>query len=330
MTPNKTAAPPTELARDTPFGSEVLEGLSASPKSLSPWLFYDAWGSQLFEQITELPEYYLTRTERGIFAQHAAAIAREAGAGRPLSLIELGAGTASKTGLLLRAVAAQQGGVDYHAIDVSETALAEAKTHLQREVAGVRVHTRVADYTDGLGRIENGGDTGTRKLVLYIGSSLGNFEPAPAAALLAGVRRQLAPNDALLLGVDLVKDPAVLRAAYNDAAGVTAAFNLNVLRRINRELGANFHLENFQHEALWNPGQSRIEMHLRSTRAQTVSLPAFDLAIRFAPRETIHTENSYKFTGAGVQALLAGAGFGLQQHWSDPRGWFGVYLAAAV
>ncbi len=331
MSLEKSAAPSIGSARETTFGMEVLQGLSASPKTLSPWLFYDSRGSQLFEQITGLPEYYVTRTERAIFAQHAADIAREAAAGRHLALVELGAGTASKTGLLLRAVAAQQPELDYYAIDVSESALGEARHNLEREIAGVRVHTRVADYTDGLGRIESPGyNSAARKLVLYIGSSIGNFEPHDAAALLAGLRRQLASGDQLLLGADLVKDPAVLRAAYNDASGVTGAFNKNVLRRINRELGANFQHEAFQHEAIWNARQSRIEMHLRSTRSQTVDLPAIELTIQLAPGETIHTENSYKFTGPGVRALLAGAGFSLRHAWTDDRGWFGVYLAEAV
>ncbi len=327
MSSEKTAAMPTESARETAFGLEVLQGLSASPKTLSPWLFYDERGSQLFERITELPEYYVTRTERAIFTQHAAEIAHEAAGGRELAVVELGAGTAGKTGLLLQAVSARQGSVDYFAIDVSESALAEARHHLEREFAGVRVHTRVADYTDGLGHIETGS---ARRLVLYIGSSIGNFEPAAAAALLSAVRRELAPGDCLLLGADHVKDEAILRAAYNDAAGVTAAFNLNVLRRLNRELGADFDLDTFRHEALWNAAQSRIEMHLVSTRAQSVELPALALTIHCAAGETIHTENSYKFTDEGIELMLTQAGFAPRRQWSDSRNWFGVYLAEAV
>ena len=314
-------------ARATALGLEVYQGLTAAPKTLSPWLFYDERGSELFERITEAPEYYLTRTERAILAAHAPEMIEIARAGQRLAIVELGAGTASKTGLLLSAAAEQQGTVDYYAIDVSETALAEAKRHLQAEIPGVHVHTRVGDYTDGLGRIDA---PGMRKLVLYIGSSVGNFEPGDAAALLGSVRAQLAPGDRLLLGADQVKDPATLLAAYDDAAGVTAAFNKNVLRRINRELGANFDLDAWAHEARWNRSESRIEMHLRSERAQSVDVPALELAVRFAAGETIHTENSYKFTGPLVLSMFAEAAFALRREWKDDAGWFSVYLAEAV
>lgn len=312
---------------DTALAGEARLGLTATPKTLSPWLFYDEAGSRLFEQITELPEYYVTRTERAIFAAHAGEIAAEAAGGRTLAVIELGAGTASKTGLLLRAVAAAQGSVDYYAIDVSESALGEARRHLQREIAGVRVHTRTADYTDGLEEVDA---DGARKLVLYIGSSIGNFEPEDAAALLLAVRRQLAPGDHLLLGVDLVKDEHTLLAAYNDAAGVTAAFNKNVLQRLNRELGADFDLDAFTHEARWNRERSRIEMHLVSQRAQKVHLPALELTLHFEKSETIHTENSYKFTDARVLTMLKQAGFAPRCDWKDARSWFGVYLVEAA
>jgi dimethylhistidine N-methyltransferase len=315
--------------RHTPFGYEVFRGLTATPKTLSPWLFYDAEGSNLFEQITELPEYYVTRTERAIFAEHAdAIIALAAGEqGHPLTAIELGAGTASKTGLLLEAEVRRSGTVDYYAIDVSESALNEAKEHLEGELSGVRVHTRVADYTEGLGQID--AEQGARKLVLYIGSSIGNFELHDAEALLSDVRSQLAPGDCLLLGADLVKDPELLEAAYDDAAGVTAAFNRNVLARINRELGADFPLERFEHRALWNPTLSRIEMHLVCTSDQRVHIPALDLTLQFAEGETIHTENSYKFTDSTIFELLDGAGFELRREWKDERQWFGVYMAIA-
>jgi L-histidine N-alpha-methyltransferase len=324
MAAQKTFCPPVESARDTALGAEVLQGLLATPKTLSPWLFYDERGSELFEQITELPEYYVTRTERAILAEHAGEIVREAGEG--LAVIELGAGTASKTGLLLAAAVERQGSVDYHAIDVSETALTEAKRHLEAELAGVHVHTRVADYTEGLGQIEA---PGMRKLVLYIGSSIGNFEPGDATDLLTAVRGELAPGDHLLLGADQVKDERVLLAAYDDAQGVTAAFNKNVLRRINRELGADFALNTFAHEARWNGVSSRIEMHLRSERAQSVDIPGLELAIDFAAGETIHTENSYKFTDARIVVMLEKAGFALRREWKDERGWFAVYLAEA-
>ncbi len=315
------------LARTTALGAEVYAGLTAAPKSLSPWLFYDQRGSALFEQISDLPEYYLTRTERAIFRSHGSEIMRAAAGGRRLAVLELGAGTASKTGLLLAAAVAQQGSADYYAIDVSESALLEAKRNLERELPGVRVHTRVADYTEGLGEIDAPGE---RKLVLYIGSSVGNFEPAAAAALLRSLRAELAPGDQLLLGADQVKEEATLLAAYSDRQGITAAFNRNVLVRINRELGADFAPETFVHEALWNPTASRIEMHLRSRIRQAVEIPGLDLTVHFGAGESIHTENSYKFTDAGVVASLEGSGFALRRTWKDERGWFAVYLAEAT
>jgi L-histidine Nalpha-methyltransferase len=311
----------------SPVAVEVLNGLTERPKSLSPWLFYDQRGSQLFEEITELPEYYVTRTERQILAEHAEEIVSAAAGGRDLSMIELGAGTATKTGLLLNAAVGLQGSVTYRPIDVSETALEEARTRLEAELPEVTVEPIVADYTEGMR--QNGASHTGRKLVLYIGSSIGNFSPADALEVLRGVRAQLLPGDCLLLGTDMVKDVDTLLAAYDDAAGVTARFNLNVLVRINRELDANFNPNLFRHRARWNEQHSRIEMHLESLLAQKVALRALDMEVRFARGETIHTENSYKFTDERVVALLTRAGFKLRQQWSDPNHWFTVYLAAA-
>jgi dimethylhistidine N-methyltransferase len=308
---------------------EVFTGLSERPKTLSPWLFYDQEGSRLFEAITELPEYYVTRTERQILAKHAAEIVAAAAGGRDLSIIELGAGTATKTGLLLNAAVAQQGSVTYYPIDVSETALQEARTRLESELPEVTVEPIVADYTEGM-RQNNAGLAGAgRRLVLYIGSSIGNFSPADAIEVLRGVRAQLTPGDCLLLGTDMVKDTNMLLAAYDDAAGVTAAFNMNMLIRINRELDATFNPQLFRHQARWNEQHSRIEMHLESLLAQKVAVRALDLEVRFSLGETIHTENSYKFTDQRVLALLTRAGFKLRKQWSDDNKWFTVYLAAA-
>jgi dimethylhistidine N-methyltransferase len=290
-------------------------------------LFYDEAGSRLFEEITELPEYYVTRTERQILAEHASEIITAAAGGRDLSMIELGAGTATKTGLLLNAAVGLQGSVTYYPIDVSETALEEARTRLEAELPEVTVEPIVADYTEGM-RQNSASHTG-RKLVLYIGSSIGNFSPADALEVLRGVRAQLLPGDSLLLGTDMVKDVDTLLAAYDDAAGVTARFNKNVLIRINRELDANFNPKLFRHRARWNEQHSRIEMHLESLLAQRVVLRGLDLEVRFARGETIHTENSYKFTDERVAALLTRAGFKLRQQWTDPNHWFTVHLAAA-
>ncbi|HTA86153.1 MAG TPA: L-histidine N(alpha)-methyltransferase [Silvibacterium sp.] len=314
-------------AAQTPVGAEVFAGLTARPKTLSPWLFYDEEGSRLFEAITELPEYYLTRTERAIFAKYANEIVGVATGHSSLTMIELGAGTATKTGLLLEAAVRSQGDVDYLAIDVSKSALAEGKQRIEAEIPGVNVSSRVADYTGGMEEIPA---DGKRRMVLYIGSSIGNFEPADAAHLLCEVRRHLDPGDRLLLGADRVKERSVLVRAYDDEAGVTAAFNRNVLRRINRELGAKFNPRLFQHRARWNHEHSRIEMHLESLIPQSVVIAALDIEVKFARGETIHTENSYKFTGQDVLSLLESAGFGMTQCWTDDREWFGVYLATAV
>ena len=313
----------------SPIAMEVFNGLTERPKTLSPWLFYDPAGSLLFEEITELPEYYVTRTERQILAKHAAEIVAAAAGGRDLSIIELGAGTATKTGLLLDAAVAHQGTVIYYPIDVSETALEEARTRLESEMPEVTVEPIVADYTEGMRQNNAGFAGGGKRLVLYIGSSIGNFSPADAIEVLRGVRAQLSPGDNLLLGTDMVKDTGKLLAAYDDAAGVTARFNMNVLVRINRELDANFNTQLFRHQARWNEQHSRIEMHLESLLAQRVAVRALDLEVRFGLGETIHTENSYKFTDQRVVALLTRAGFRLRQQWSDEKKWFTVYLAAA-
>ena len=325
-----SSIPALPEAAQTPVGAEAFIGLTARPKTLSPWLFYDEEGSRLFEAITELPEYYLTRTERAIFAANAEEIlaaAADGSAGRPLAMIELGAGTAAKTGLLLRAAVQRQGAVDYLAIDVSESALAEATQRIETEIPGVTVSSCVADYT---GAMEEIPAEGKRRMVLYIGSSIGNFEPADAVHVLREVRRRLDQGDKLLLGADHVKERSVLVRAYDDEAEVTAAFNKNVLTRINRELGGDFNPRLFRHRARWNHEHARIEMHLESLIAQQVRIEALELDVRFARGETIHTENSYKFTTKAVVSMLEQAGFTLTQCWSDEREWFGVYLATAM
>lgn len=311
---------------------EAIEGLTANPKTLTPWLFYDEAGSHLFEQITVLPEYYLTRTERGIFAAHADQILAAAAGDRNLTLVELGAGTATKTGILLAAAVRRQGSVIYQPVDVSETALDEARETIEANIPGVTVHPQVANYTSESLTLKRPADT--RTLALYIGSSIGNFAPSDALDLLLNLRAQLQPGDSLLLGTDLVKEEATLLAAYDDTAGVTAAFNQNVLVRLNRELGANFDLDQFDHHAVWNADESRIEMHLESRIAQRVLIPANGesaaLNIDFAAGETIHTENSYKFTAEMIETVLADAGFQLARTWLDPQKLFAVTLATAA
>jgi len=322
--------------------AEARIGLISRPRTLAPWLFYDETGSQLFEEITNLPEYYLTRAERSIFATNADEIIERAsrvnGNRLPptLTLIELGAGTATKTGILLAAAVCRQGTVVYQPVDVSVTALEAATRNIRANVPGVTVRCQVADYTTQPlpeNRLPN-----TRTLALYIGSSIGNFTPDLATGVLRNLRAQLLPGDQLLLGTDLGPGPgkevATVLAAYNDAAGVTAAFNRNILDRLNRELGANFNSEAFAHRAIWNEAESRIEMHLASLAAQRVRIPANSagdaLNLRFSPDETAHTENSYKFTLNRVKDLLASASFHLTHTWTDPRHYFAVNLATAI
>jgi dimethylhistidine N-methyltransferase len=315
---------------DTPVASAVREGLSNQPKRLPPWLFYDSHGSRLFDEITRLPEYYLTRTERAIFQAEGQAIIHQAAHNDPairLRITELGAGSADKTRLLLKAAVDRQRTVLYEPVDVSMTALELARERIEQEIPGVAVVPRVLDYMQGLDLEPTAHDE--RRLVLYIGSSIGNFEPHEAAQLLETVREGLAPGDALLLGVDLKKDEATLQAAYDDAAGVTARFNLNLLARLNRELGADFDLEAFAHRAVWNPAKSRMEMHLESSRTQHVRLEALELEARFAAGERIHTENSYKYAPGQAETMLRAAGFDPESTWTDDRSWFAVCLGRA-
>jgi L-histidine Nalpha-methyltransferase len=313
-------------AADTPLGAEVYRGLTSMPKTLSPWLFYDQRGSELFEAITELPEYYLTRTERAIFAEHGDAMLAAAGAPE-LTVIELGAGTAAKTRVLLEAASRQCRCVRYYPIDISASALSEARRNIGERAPQVQVETRVADYTQDMSAIPA---TGDRRLVLYIGSSIGNFEPAQAARILRCLRRRLEPGDFLLLGVDHAKERNVLLRAYNDAAGVTADFNRNMLVRVNRELSGGFRPGLFRHRAVWNERESRIEMHLESLIAQAVTIRDLGLTVDFRRGESIHTENSYKFTPETAAQMMDSGGFAVRHSWTDAQRWFGVYLAEAA
>ena len=324
------ALPHISAQTETPVALAVREGMAAQPKRLPAWLFYDEAGSRLFDRITELPEYYLTRTERGILTAHAAdmiAQAAHSDNGTRLRIAELGAGSADKTRLLLKAATERQGTLLYEPMDVSATALQAARQRIESEIPGVHVLPRVMDYTKGLDLYPAA--HGERRMLLYIGSSIGNFEPAEAARLLEVVRAGLHRGDSLLLGVDLRKDEETLLAAYDDTAGVTADFNLNMLARLNRELGADFDLDCFAHRAAWNPDRSRIEIHLESLIAQRVRIAALDLDVSFAEGERIHTENSYKYAPGQAEALLAAAGFAAESTWTDERGWFAVCLGRA-
>lgn len=309
------------------IAAAVRDGLASCPKHLPPWLFYDEAGSRLFEEITEAPEYYLTRSERAILDEHAGAIIAHAAVGDRLRITELGAGSADKTRALLAAAVRRQGPVVYEPVDVSASALVKAQQRIEREFPDVLVAPQILDYTDGL-QIELPAPD-ERRLVLYIGSSIGNFEPHEAARLLRQLRASLRPGDALLLGVDLLKSAEMLLAAYDDVGGVTAAFNLNLLVRLNRELGADFDPAAFAHCAMWNRTFSRMEMYLVSRVPQTVRLSALNMTVDFRRSECVHTENSYKYRQGQAETLLTGAGFTPSATWTDRRGWFAVVLAHA-
>jgi dimethylhistidine N-methyltransferase len=305
----------------------VRRGLSARPKTLPPFLLYDEAGMRLYERITRLPEYYLTRTERAIVEVHASEIIAHAADGPgPLGVVELGAGTAHKTEILLRAVVRRQPRCTYVPVDVSGPTLEATARRLRTTVPQVDVRPVAMTHEEAFSRRW---DLPPPQLVLFIGSSVGNFEDAEAASLLRAVRGALGPGAWLLLGTDLRKDPRVLVPAYDDAAGVTAAFDLNLLVRINRELGGHFVLDRFRHVARWNDAESRIEMHLESLVAQTVAIDALGLDVAFAAGETIHTESSIKYDLPRVERLLRAGGFAPGRTFYDDDRRFAVHLARA-
>lgn len=319
-------------ALDMSVAEAVRRGLTSACKSLPPFLFYDERGSALFDAISRLPEYYPTRTERGILEQHGAAIARSlAGSGQgPLGIFELGAGSAVKTELLLRALLAQvvpSGALTYFPGDVSSSPVDQACARMARELPALRVRPVIGTHAEALGRVARWqGATA----VLFLGSSIGNYQDSEAAELLASVRRAMGSRGALLVGLDHVKPLDTLLPAYNDGAGVTAAFNRNVLARINDELGADFRLDSFTHVALWNEAASAVEMHLESQVHQTVRIGALGLTVNFERGERIHTESSHKYTHERVAALLRAAGLLETARFEDERGWFSLRVARAT
>ncbi|MFG2679945.1 L-histidine N(alpha)-methyltransferase [Streptomyces sp. NPDC048392] len=309
-----------EDATDAALRADVLAGLTSMPKWLPPKWFYDARGSELFEAITALPEYYPTRAEREILVDRAGEIAAATGA---RTLVELGSGSSEKTRVLLDALTGQTGLREYVPVDVSESALTQAGQALVAERPGLRVHALIADFTAGLTLP----DTPGPRLMAFLGGTVGNLLPEERAAFLTTVRALLSPGDALLLGTDLVKDEGVLVRAYDDAAGVTAAFNKNVLSVMNRELEADFVPAAFEHVALWNPEREWVEMRLRSRTAQTVKVQALDLAVDFADGEELRTEVSAKFRRERVRAELDAAGLDLAHWWTDGEGRFALSLS---
>jgi dimethylhistidine N-methyltransferase len=307
-----------------PDGADVVRGLGARPKTLPPKYFYDAHGSRLFDRITTLPEYYLTRTEQLILADSARRLGRLVGAA---DLVELGSGSARKTRLVIDALLEQmplKSPLLYVPIDVSEAALEESATGLVAAYPRLAVSGLVATYEAGLAALPP--RLAPRRLMLFLGSTIGNLDAAESVEFFAAVARALEPGDALLLGFDLVKTPGIIEAAYNDAQQVTAAFNLNMLRHLNRRFDGDFDLARFQHRAFFNAGASRIEMHLTSAGAQTVRLKKLGLAARFEPGETIRTEISRKFRFADMADAVVRHGFALAERWSDSQEWFALAL----
>jgi L-histidine N-alpha-methyltransferase len=311
---------PEDLAAS--LRADVRRGLTSTPKALPPKYFYDGRGSELFEDITRLPEYYQTRAEAAILALHAVDVADLT---KARTLVELGSGSSEKTHLLLRALRDVGSLQTYVPVDVSVDAIEGAVPGLVAEHPGLEVHGVVADFEAHLEQLPTDGP----RLVAFLGGTIGNFEPAQRAAFLAAIGATLQPGDALLLGTDLVKDPARLVRAYDDTAGVTAAFDLNVLHVMNRELGATFEVDRFEHVAVWDPEREWIEMRLRSRGDQTVDVPALSLRVDFADGEEMRTEVSAKFTRDRVAAELDAAGLQLSQWWTDEPGDFALSLATA-
>lgn len=302
------------------FRRAALAGLSRMPRAIPPKFLYDARGSALFDEICELPEYYLTRAETAILRAHAADIARLGGPG--CALVEFGSGSSVKSRLLLDAMDLAV----YAPIDISRAHLDASAARLRRDYPSLRIEPVCADYMalDGLPQL----GASVRRLGFFPGSSIGNLEPHEAIAFFHKARGLLRDDGALVLGVDLKKDPARLHAAYNDSAGVTAAFTLNLLRRMNRELQATFDLDNFAHEAFYNPREGRIEIYFRSLKDQSVTVAGRTFA--FAAGERVHTEYSYKYDLPGLQ-VLAGAGrFHIASTWTDPERLFAVAYLVAV
>jgi L-histidine N-alpha-methyltransferase len=310
-------------ARRRAMAADIRRGLTARPRWLPPKYFYDETGSRLFDEITRLPEYYLTRVEEALLAELAPALMH---ALAPEDVVELGSGFSRKTRALLGARARQRP-LRYTPVDVDASAVAGAAEHLLAEDPRLEVHAVIGDFERHLVHVPAARG---RRLVLFLGSTIGNLDAPARRALLRRVRGLLRRGDRLLLGVDLVKDPAVLEAAYNDAAGVTAAFNRNILHVVNRGLDADFRPEAYRHHAWYNAPASRIEMHLVPESPQTVTVRALDLTVRLEPTETLWTESSYKFTRASTEAMMREAGLGLQTWHADKQERFALAVAGPI
>ena len=316
------------ITRDPRAGlaEDVRRGLLSQPKRFLPKYFYDELGSQLFEAICLLPEYYLTRAENEILTNFADEIV--ASVNGPVTLMEMGSGSASKTRLLIEALLRKQKQLCFIPVDISASALDSSSRILLQSYPQLRIEAYAADYFAGLRELAKSKRGPT--LALFLGSNISNFDKDEAAKFLEAMRDMLSQGDALLLGADLKKDRAVLEAAYNDALGVTAAFNLNVLARINRELDGDFDVHHFAHRAFYNEIEGRIEIYIESLRQQTVSIKQLDLTVQFEQGELIHTENSYKYDLTDVAALASNAGFTCARTWFDSHQRFSSNLLLAV
>ncbi|MHB8635578.1 MAG: L-histidine N(alpha)-methyltransferase [Fimbriimonadaceae bacterium] len=304
-----------------PLAEAVRRGLSSPGRSLPSRFFYDAIGSNLFEQIMGLPEYYLTRCETEILSRYAAEIIAEIG--EDVTLIEFGSGNSAKTRLLIEAALSGPGKLHYVPIDISADCLRASTRDLAEAYGDLAITAFAAEYHDAMPLLPK---HEAPRLFLFMGSNVGNFETREAAEFLTKIRNHMAPSDRLLVGIDLVKDVGVIEAAYNDSKGVTAAFNKNVLSRINSELGGMFDLGEFEHHAPFVQAFSRIEMHLVSKRRQVVPVCALDEAYAFEAGESIHTENSHKYTPAAFSGLAGAAGLRVSREWTDAKNWFSVVL----
>jgi L-histidine N-alpha-methyltransferase len=319
------------------FASDVARCLASKNKYLSPKYLYDKIGSQLFEQICLQPEYYLTRTEASILNKHAPLISKLTGSN--IKIIELGSGSSSKTAILLSYLSSQNKRIYYFPIDISSSILTESERKLKSQFPNASIIGIRSDYDTGIDRAaaecvatkeekKNNNDDNIphTTLVLFLGSSIGNFELIEAQSLLRSVREKLDANDFVLVGFDLQKDESVLNAAYNDKAGITAKFNLNLLARINRELGGNLEPEKFEHRAFYSCEQNRIEMHLASITDQQVYIGALGKTFALRKGQSIHTENSYKYSLSQIAALAEDCGFTVEKHFTDKKRWFDLAL----
>ena len=308
------------------FAGDVGRGLGLARKRLDCRYFYDYEGSLLFEEICRLPEYYQTRTERSILESNAAEII--GGLPEDVVLVELGSGSSVKTTIIIEALFEKHGRVSYTPIDISYAMLEESAAQLRAKYDGLEIVSIAAEYTEGLARLRKFDKR--PELILWLGSSIGNFERDGAVSFLRDITVGLAPHDRFLIGFDLVKDIEVLKKAYNDPRGVTAAFDLNLLARINREIGGAFDIDAFEHIAEYNAEKNRIEMYLVSRRDQDVAIEGLGRTFHFDEGERIHTENSHKYTNEAIKGIAGEAGLHIIRQWQDPKDWFNLTLFAPV